>query len=68
VDANGVCQCRDGKNCRNPGKHFATRYGWQSVIASVDDVEQHLDDGGSVGLSLWYFNALQNRQVSALQK
>lgn len=54
VDADGVCQCRDGKDCRNPGKHFATRYGWQSVIASVDDLEQHLDEGGSVGLSLWY--------------
>jgi len=54
VDANGVCQCRDGKDCRNPGKHFATRYGWQSVIASVDDLEQHMDEGGAVGLSLWY--------------
>jgi len=54
VDSDGVCQCRDGKDCRNPGKHFATRYGWQSVIASVDDLEQHLDEGGSVGLSLWY--------------
>lgn len=54
VDANGVCQCWDGKDCRNPGRHFSTRYGWQSVIANVDDLEQHLDDGGSVGLSLWY--------------
>ena len=54
VDANGVCLCREGKNCRNPGKHIATRYGWQSVITNLDDLEQHLDDGGSVGLSLWY--------------
>ena len=54
VDSDGVCQCRSGKDCRNPGKHFATRYGWQSVIANVDDLEQHLDEGGSVGLSLWY--------------
>jgi hypothetical protein len=57
VDADGVCQCRDGKDCRNPGKHFATRYGWQSVIATVDDLEQHLDEGGSVGMSLWYQDA-----------
>jgi hypothetical protein len=57
VDSDGVCQCRAGKDCRNPGKHFATRYGWQSVIPTVDEVEQHLDEGGSVGLSLWYEDA-----------
>ncbi len=54
VDSAGVCQCRAGMDCRNPGRHFSTRYGWQSVIASMDDLEQHLDEGGSVGLSLWY--------------
>lgn len=54
VDADGVCQCREGKSCRNAGRHFATRYGWQSVIPTLDDLEKHLDEGGSVGLSLWY--------------
>ena len=54
VDLQGVCQCRQGADCRNPGRHFSTRYGWQSVIKTVDDLERHLDEGGSVGLSLWY--------------
>lgn len=54
VDPFGVCQCREGAACRNPGRHFSTRHGWQSVIKTVDDLEQHLDEGGSVGLSLWY--------------
>lgn len=54
VDTDGVCQCREGKACGNPGRHFATRYHWQSVITDLDDLERHLDEGGSVGLSLWY--------------
>ncbi len=54
VDSNGVCLCRRGKNCTSPGRHFASKHDWQSVITSVDELEQHMDDGGSVGLSLWY--------------
>jgi len=54
VDANGVCRCWKGKDCDRPGRHFATSRNWKSVIATVDELEEHLDDGGSVGLSLWY--------------
>jgi len=56
VDADGACCCWKGKNCERPGRHFSSRHNWQSVITSVDDLEQHMDDGGSVGLSLWYID------------
>lgn len=54
IDADGVCRCWKGKDCDRPGRHFATPHNWKSVITSVDELEQHMDDGGSVGLSLWY--------------
>lgn len=54
VDADGVCCCWKKKDCDRPGRHFATSRNWKSVIATVDELEAHMDDGGSVGLSLWY--------------
>lgn len=54
VDANGVCRCWKGKDCDRPGRHFEANRNWKSVISTVDELEEHMDGGGSVGLSLWY--------------
>jgi len=55
IDEDGDCTCPEGAACRNPGKHpvAGQRLG-HSIFSSPAEALQHLDNGGGVGLAIWY--------------
>lgn len=55
IEVDGECTCPAGTGCRNPGKHpvAGQRIG-QSIFTSTEEALQHLDNGGGVGLAIWY--------------
>lgn len=54
-EGNLICACRKGIDCRNQGKHPDSRFQWRSIVTNLDEIEQHLDQGGSIGLGLWFY-------------